>query len=229
MPTRTLAQIRTDVKVMAGMSVTAGHAAQSDAILTGKINIAQRQLALQYQFPELHLEQDLAIAATDNTYGLPSDIGLNEAMEVWCSWGSEWVPVTYGIGRMEQSVLSSTQHSWPIRKWEIRVSDTDDAQVLYVWPTPSQAGTLRFSGQKAVVDMAADADRSTLDGTLIALYTAGGILAQQKSADAQLRLSEAAAHAEALMSRQSATRDPVQLSRRHTTRVRPYLDYIPPS
>lgn len=228
MPTQSLSDLRTAIRARAGHSITAGHAAQNDAILTNIINQVQRQLALEYQFPELHLEQDVTLAAGDNTYAFPSDIGINGTMDVWCEWGSEWRPVTHGIGALEQSIYSDTQQSWPIRKWEVRVSDTDDSLTLYVWPTPSQAGKLRFSGQKTPVDMSADSDRSTLDGTLLTLQTAGLLLARQGAQDAQLTLSEAQRLAANLVHRQSVTKRPVNTGRRVQMHRRPYLDFIPP-
>lgn len=229
MPSLTLAEIQTFVKAEAGISLTAAHTAQSDAVLTHRINMAQRELAMEFTFPETHLEQDLAMVAGTASYAFPSKLGLSETAEVTCDFGSEWVPVRYSIGLVEQSIYTPTQSSWPVEKWEVRISPTDATTTLTVWPTPSQAGTLRFSGYKAIVDMTSGTDASTLDGTLIALRVAGYILARQRAQDADLMLSRAAARAGYLMTRQTATQAPIPLGRRRGVQLRSRLDFLPAS
>lgn len=229
MPTLTLDQIRRLVRAEAGQSLNGAHAAQSEDILAERINAAQRELSLLYRFPAMHIEQDVSIVAGTTAYAFPANLGLEEVADVWCSFGSEWLPVAAGIGIEEQSTYAPAIQTWPIRKWEVRVSPTTAAQTLVVWPTPSQAGTLRMSGRKAITPMVAGTDPSTLDGTLIALHVAGLILDRAKAQDAQIMQARALRMGEALMRAQTATQAPVDLGRRRTHfSPRPGIDYIPP-
>lgn len=227
MPTATLAEIRQAVRGEAGMSLSATTGAQGDAILTQRINTAQRHLATEYHWPELQIEQDLPIIAGDVIYAFPTHLGLNETMEVWVNYGADWQKVTYGIGLYERSSYGTNEVGWPIQRWEVKTTDVDDTQEIEVWPKPSQGGTLRFTGQKAVADMAADTDRSSIDYLVIAYYVAGLELAKRGKQDAEVMLSAARRRAETLIGRQLATAPKLVIGRPREQRPRPGIDYIP--
>jgi len=229
MPTLTLTELLKRTRAEAGQSITTVHNAQSDAILTEKLNAGQELLATEYRFPELQVETTITTIIGTSTYSFPTDLDLNQTCEVWCSLGSVWVPVRYGIGRTERSAYPASTQSWPVLRWEVKVgTGATQTKTIELWPEPSAIGTIRMTGHKIMQAMTTGTDVSTIDGTLLSLYTAGNLLARQKAADAELVLSRAQRHASNLISRQLETAAAPSMSvRPKGPQPRPYLDYIP--
>jgi len=97
---------------------------------------------------------------------------------------------------------------------------------------PSQAGTLRINGRRALSAMVADADYSTLNGSLIGLHVAADILARNKAEDAKVKMNEAQRLLRNLARRQTANkRKPFVLGggipSSWAQQLRPGIDYIP--
>lgn len=60
-----------------------------------------------------------------------------------------------------------------------------------VWPVPVTAQTIRFTGQRALIDMVEDDDVCDLDDMLLVYFVAGEKLMRSKQADAQLKMQMA--------------------------------------
>lgn len=219
-----LAAIRAAIRTEAGYSPQQATGSASNDNLTALVNTTIKKLVVLYELPEMHVEYDLSLVAGTRTYDFPTGIGLNQTMEVWCEFGSDWIPVSYGIGRYQQSVYTATEQSWPVQFWEWR----QDLAQLVVWPTPSQAGTLKFSGVREPADLVNDSDTPVIDGMLIALYAAYLLLRRAGAEDAESKAGEFERYRQALLARQMGTATPANLAGgRSVSRGRPYLDYTP--
>ena len=140
--------------------------------------------------------------------------------------------------------------AWPPRRWRNcavfneTTQQTQPAAQFEVWPTPARQGddasvspySLRIEGNAPINALVEDTDICVIDATLIVLFAAAEILAQQKSESASLKLQKANQYRRMLIARLGAQqRNMRSLSKdgghmgplADGRRLTPYLDFIP--
>lgn len=157
----------------------------------------QQWVAGEYDFPYLEDRFDVQVPVHGRYVAFPTldNSGANLAMnmerpyKVERFWVNTWEPLEYGIGADEYNAYNSDQAGQfqdPISRWRWSSDDTGSGVGQFeVWPVPVTAQTVRFTGQRALKALVADADKAELDDQLLVLLVAADLLARSKQADAQ--------------------------------------------
>ena len=165
----------------------------------------QRDFALAYDWPFLQHDWDLACAGgsrylnipTSDTRGVSVTINFERPVTVNNKLSSLWNETTYGIGIEQYNYLEGTANPQdPIRRWRM-VTNTSEAlnpDQVEIWPVPVTAQTLRFTGQRNVLTLTADADKADLDDLLLAYFVAADYLAFRGLENAPMALAKAQSH-----------------------------------
>lgn len=223
-----LSVIRNEVLIEAGYSTEPGHSAYSKERIDQLINRYERRLALDpsLDWPALKFEQEVTVSANTQFANLPADITFTMIESAHVRFGDDWLPIYHGIEMQHRSIYNSTQRAEPIMRWEIQHPGNVSFEV---WPIPSTAQTLRFSGQKSFGAMSDDTDTCVVDADVLVMLVAAQILGRDRKEDAALLMDQGMEHARMVCKRQgSMKREGVQLARRPGIILRPGLDFIPP-
>lgn len=194
-----------------------------------------------FEWPHLRLFKDVALSAGVRFYDYPRGLPFDAVSKIHYQEGSFWRPMRYGVTPEDYSVFGGeNQQSWPPQKWMTRptynetTGRTDPVGQFEIWPVPNRAGTIRFEGQAPLNPLVNDSDEAILDDTLIVLFAAAEVLANQKAEGAQLKLQKAQQFQRKLLNQLGANKRPMRqlsMSGGSTTSPRhgptPYLDYIP--
>lgn len=168
----------------------------------------QEELWVAFTWPDLTIRADIQTAAGQYIYPYPANLAFDQIRESFVAGQSsaDWTPIGYGIGETYISPLGdNTERSDPVQAWDVE-SDT----TFRVWPTPNTGNSwLRFKGNKPLSAFAADADMSTLDATLIILFTASDLLARAKAEDAPSKLQKAQRHLTKLLGNKISAKNKV--------------------
>ena len=165
----------------------------------------QEHIYAEHDWPFLLVDRDIPLLTGSRFYAFPTDMAFDYVNAAWAREGSPpgtWLPVYWGVGPEEYNGSDSDagETSWPVRKWHVRDGG------LEVWPNPSQPGTLRLRGRRALAPLVDDDDVSTLDGQVIVLFAAAEVLARQKTEDASLKLAKAQRLLRSILARQGANK-----------------------
>lgn len=204
-----LSELRRMLRAETGQSINPAQGVNAQGQYDLALARQQRELWLANDWPHLSYPVDIALAIGQRLYDYDALMPFDaiDAAYVKNSSG-KWDPVSYGIDTLCYNEYSETDRSWPVRRWANRVKITSGKVVpagqFEVWPTPDQVGTLRFVGTAVPNALVADSDVAVLDDTLIVLFAAAEILAEQKSERAALKLQKANQHLRMLMAAQSA-------------------------
>lgn len=221
-----LSTIRKEVMLEAGLSAQAGHSTGQIEKINQMINRVERAMLLEHEWPTLHFEETLTVAADTQVINLPTNITFTMIDTVHVAYGSEWLPVTHGIGARERTIYNDTQRAMPISRYEVSANNPNQMEV---WPIGGAAQTLMVQGTKTVGAMAEETDTCALDADVIVLRVAAEILGRENKADAELKLSSAVKLTDAILKRQGASkRENLNFGVRRGRMWRPGIDYIPP-
>jgi hypothetical protein len=223
----TLADLRKEVAIEAGFSTESGHIAHSKERLNQLINRTERWMALKDSWPSRSYEEEVTITADSSTGTLPTNLTFTQISDARVLYGTTWLPITHGITPDDRSIWNATQRALPIQKWELQPG----TNTFEVWPIPPQAQTLRFTGQKTIGAMVADDDTCALDGDVIVLRVAAGILGRDRKEDAQIMLQLAQSLTNDILKLQGGVKqEPITLGRGGDRGPMPRagIDFIPP-
>lgn len=159
-----------DLRGELGQSLNPSQATQVAPAHKVKLQRVQRMLWADFAWPHLRTRWDVAMAAGQRYYDLPSGLALERVEKAEVDWGSNWLPLTRGIGGDEYNAFDSAddERSDPVLRWEAR----PDGQ-FEVWPMPAtNTQTVRFTGIGALAAFVDEADVCTLDRDLIVLSAA---------------------------------------------------------
>lgn len=221
-----LSEIRDEVMLEAGLSTQPGHSTASISRINQMINRTERTMLLENEWPMLHFEERLEVAADAKLVDLPVNITFTQIESVHVAYGDQWLPVHHGIGARERMIYNENERATPIFRYEYSANNPGQ---LEVWPIGSTAQTLMVEGSKTVGTMKEETDTCSLDADVIVLRVAAEILGRENKADAELKLSQASKLTNDILKRQgSRKREPLNLGRRRTRMLRPGIDYIAP-
>lgn len=225
-----LSQLIQDLRAEAGQSMLLAHGIQTREAVAYLLNRTQTELSTTYDWPRLKFERNIALVAGSRYYNFDADIPFEGIREVWCSNGPIWNRVSPGITPAHLSEINSDldQRGYPVQYWEAN----NDQNQIEVWPIPNNPGTLKIIGYRPPAKMLDDEDVCEIDGTVIVMFAASELLAEQKSPMAPLKLQRAQEHLRRVMGASTSRKNsPFVLggaAAGSTTRKwRPGIDYIP--
>jgi hypothetical protein len=209
---KTLAELRFRLRGMIGQTLNTSAAQGGDEHLNLALAEKQIWLAGEFDWPFLQQRWDLPIAAGVRYVAVPGTplephdetavaINWDRSVTVEVKYGNKWLCLSKGIGASEFNWKDSDEDATgnPIMAWRMAsnlVERTDvDTDMIEVWPIPSVAQTIRFTGQRQLLPLydyqenAADNDENVadLDDILLLYLTAAEILAVLDQKDAQIK------------------------------------------
>lgn len=195
-----LSTLRRMLKVECGDSLTAGTGIDAD--LNALLETEQELLATMSDWAMLETRWDVAVAAGARYLNLPN-YNQSRPVVVETLWAQHWTEVCYGIDSEQYNRYDSDrgQTGAQIEKWRlVPVTETGAQQTFEVWPLPSIAQTVRFTGQLRMLPLLTDEDVCTLDAQMLVMFAAAKRLALLGKNEAQFKLAEAQAIASTLRS-----------------------------
>lgn len=183
-------------------------AQETNTVFDTELNYAlangQKKLASSFDWPFLQDRWDATAAAgignryvalpTTNIRSISSTINLERPLLVERKYNSLWAPIDHGIGSEQYNWIDSdsgrTQD--PIQRWQLdtNTGDATNADQFEVWPVPVTSQTVRFTGQRAVRALSADADKADLDDLLIVYFAAMEYLTLRNLANSTLAVKK---------------------------------------
>lgn len=221
-----LSEIRDEIMLETGLSTQPGHSTSSIGRINQMINRTERTMLLENEWPMLHFEERLMVAADSKLVDMPTNISFTQIESVHVAYGDQWLPVHHGIGARERMIYNDGQRAMPIARYEYSANNPGK---LEVWPIGGSAQELMVEGSKTVGSMKEETDTCSLDADVIVLRVAAEILGRENKADAELKLSQASKLTNDILKRQgSRKREALNLGRRPKQILREGLDYIAP-
>lgn len=187
-----------------------------DAELNALLSNEQKLYASSYDFPFLIHRWDLSCVAGSRFLALPTTtsstgdlnashvINFDRPVKVEVKFNTVWLPVLYGITSAELSCHDSDldERIDPIQRWRFasNTSEAANADKIEIWPLPAATQVMRFTGQRALLTLSADADKADLDDMLLVYSVA------VKKATRSSLIEEAQTHLAAAKTRELQTR-----------------------
>jgi hypothetical protein len=226
MASDTLANMVRNLRSEAGHSLAVSQGVNQVETLKYILKRTQEELHTAFVWPALKIRVNIPAVVGQQVYPFDATMPFEQIKEAWCasSNGTNWSPVGYGLTEdLIKPDGNNTQSGTPIQFYEVAPGG------FRVWPTPSQAGTIRFVGQKPLAPFIADSDMSTLDATLIVLFAAAELLARAKAEDASVKMQKAQRHLTKLLAGQISVKNKVSTMGAYAGRSTPTpgIDYIP--
>lgn len=236
-----LLEMRTMLLAETTQSLHAGQSLAMRDAYNVQLRRTQDEQWLMFEWPHLRLDVDINLQPGVRHYDYPPGVAFENILGIHYPVGNLWNKMSYGIKPETYSAFGGENvQSWPPLKWQSRAGfnpetrKTDPFGKIEVWPVPNREGTLRVVAQAPVNPLVDDADTSVIDGTLIVLFAAAEILANQKSEGAQIKLQKAQQYQRKLLQKLGGQKRDIRTlsgAGGSTTgagrRPTPYLDYIP--
>ncbi len=189
-----LSDLLVQLRAEAGHSVLTAAGIDNKAALVQILNSVQDVLYDDFNWPFKKIMPFLNLTTGTRYYDLPASIDFEHIVNVAVYYNATPVPISKGIGYSEYAIYDSeaSVKSTPVQRWDIKFTGTKEQ--IEVWPVPEDnTQKLQFVGVQKLVRMVNDADKATIDDTLLVLTCAAEILARQKNEDAPLKQKRAAA------------------------------------
>lgn len=224
--TATVREMLDDLRAEIGASMSGNFNISVQDAHIAKMRRVQRELYAANDWPDLVMEEQATVSAGDQYLPALTYLDYEQINEVWCRSGGSWTPMCYGIGPREYNQYNPADddRSFPVQRYRYDASQPG----IEIWPLPNQSATFLLHGQRGLAPLREVTDSSTLDHTLIVLFTAADILASLKKEDASLKIQQAQNYLRSLRKNLiSHKRRVTGLTNGPTVAPRAYLDYIP--
>lgn len=172
-----------------------------ETISPGRVTVNNQLLNNQQSFLDnqhayLRGKTVVTLAAVVGTryYNVPDGIDFDRLEEpVFTNMKGFHYEMEYGIKQSDYNVFQSDigQTSSYVYRWQlINIAGT---LKIELWPVPSVAQTIEFTGLLKLTQMAADSDTCVVDDLVLVLFTAAEILARGGAGDAGAKAAKAKA------------------------------------
>ena len=189
-----LRDMLTDLRAEIGHSTNVAHGINDRETLLYYLNRTQLDLYRDYDWPQLIVDRDVALADGQRYYNYPVDLAFDDITHVWVMINTVYAELGYGITPYDMTLWNSDTgfKSWPTQKW---MHHPDDNR-FELWPVPDASATaahsiVRMRGTKTVFKMVNDSDEATLPDNLIVLFSAVELLQRDGAKDAPIKLQRA--------------------------------------
>ena len=191
MPTATLDELILAVRAEIGDSTNVAMGLDALPAFRQLLKRVQEVYYLDYDWPNLIFNPEEPLTANERYYTFDNGVNFERIFKVWVLDAGQWREMEYGIdpGHYNISNPELGQTEAVPRRW----CHYGDNQ-FEVWPMPSADTKIKFRCIRALPRLSAGTDSCLIDSTLLILAAAAEMLAKQKSADAQLKLSMATNH-----------------------------------
>ena len=240
-----LSELRYELLAETFQSLNPQQTTSSLSFYNYQLQRVQREQWNDIEWPHLTIYHDMPMVPGQRYYDYPPELPFDSIFRIWWPQGVNWVPLDYGINPQTYAAMGGELvQAWPPRRWrncaqyDPTSGSTQAAAQFEVWPIPppGQPYSLRIEGNAPLNSLIEDTDTCVIDATLVVLFAAAEILAQQKSESASLKLQKANQYRRMLIARLGAQqRSMKSLSRdgghmgslNDGRRLTPYLDFIP--
>jgi hypothetical protein len=240
-----LSELRRELMAETFQSLTPSQTTSSTPYYNYALERVQWEQWNDIEWPHLTIYKDMPMVAGQRYYTYPPQLPFDSIFRIWWPQGVNWVPLDYGINPQTYATMGGEfVQAWPPRRWRNcaiyneATGTTNPAAQFEVWPIPpsNQSYSLRIEGNAPLNPLVNDTDVCVIDATLVVLFAASEILAQQKSESASLKLQKANQYRRMLIARLGAQqRSMKSLSKDgghigalgDGRRLTPYLDFIP--
>jgi len=160
-----------------------------------------QQIFLDNQNGYLRGKATDTLAATVGTryYTPPTGVDLDRLEEpVYTNLANFRYRLEYGITQDDYNIYRSDQNvtGSPCFRWQL--VNISSALKVELWPIPSTAQTLTFTGVLPLVEMTSDSSTCVIDDMALVLFTAAEILARKGAGDAGAKAAKAKAYLDKL-------------------------------
>ena len=240
-----LSELRRELLAETFQSLNPAQTTSSTPYYNYALDRVQREQWNDIEWPHLTIYKDMPMVIGQRYYDYPPQLPFDSIFRIWRPEGVNWVPLGYGINPSTYATMGGENvQAWPPQRWancahfdEVNMRTLPAAQ-FEIWPTPgpSLPFDIRVEGNAPLNPLIEDTDICVIDATLIVLFAAAEVLAQQKSESASLKLQKANQYRRMLIARLGAQqRSMKSLSRdgghmgplAGGHRLTPYLDFIP--
>lgn len=200
----TLGEIKRLVRSHAKLSQNPGMNTSIETSMTDLINTTQETLWLAHDWNAKWTMHTKALLATQRYYDFPATLDHNFITNVQVRWAqNSYRDVLMGIDGREYNAVDSEADNTRdyVQKWDYYVDPASLTPQFEIWPIPvSNDQTLYFKGMTKLTTLVSDGNRSELNGTLIALFTAASMLGKE----GKTKLAEANAYLSMLRKRNNS-------------------------
>jgi hypothetical protein len=214
----TLSNLVTMLKAELGDSLSAG--TQSDAVYKKLLESKQKFLVTEFVFPFLEDRWDSSVVAgsrflnfpTANIQSVTVAIDHEQTLKAEVKYNDLWRPMEYGIGSDEYNTFDSDadERSDPIQRWRYQGTQFE------VWPRPTTAQTVRFTGQRVLSALTDNDHTADLDDVLLVLSVAVPLMLKSKNPAVSQKASEANRRLLRLLAKYSTRDEQVILGQRQS-------------
>ena len=180
-----LGTLLTMLKAELGDSLQAGVAVADNNRYIQLLNNKQLELASYFDEAFMRVRPVVNINGGSRINTLPVNINFERPHTCEVLWNQVWTPLVYGITEEDYNNLNSLAvppvTSDPILKW-MMFPDVNQTS-FEVWPIPTSAQQIMFTGQQTVTTMALTTDTALLDDLLLVLAVASQELKRRELAD----------------------------------------------
>lgn len=184
-----------------------------DALKT-LVNRVYTTLYNKYDWPFLRTRfTPITVSAGQRYKDLPSALNIERVEEVIVWYNDLAYKIEKGISPQDYAIWNpdDDERSDPIQRWDYLYVEEQSAPQIEVWPLPSVAQELQFTGIRNISRLVADADKCKIDDDLVVLYAVAELAARQQNKDADLKLAAANDHFNWLKARYRTTQQSLSL------------------
>lgn len=205
----TLTELLAELRDEARLSGDVAHGSHLNARHKALLRRTQEDLHAAHDWPALRLVRTATVPAGQRFTAYPTHIRFQNIIGAFASDTSgRWIELAHGIGVDELNLHDSdadVRRPQPVR-WAHYLDPGDEVisgNMFELWPIPDREVKIRFEAKRQLLPLVDDADVTTLDGPLIAMFAAAEMLAAQKAEDAPFKLQKAQQRFDLLRSRQT--------------------------
>ena len=196
----TLSDLIEEVKAEIGAEASSR---SNDNGIRQSLKRTQRKWWLDFRPSFLDIKVMVNVPAGTQYIDLPDKISYEGMKQLYLKFGDYYYELNEGVEVVDYSYRDSfaDERSYPVLSWQRYERETtqgegDDAVIvrtdgIELHPIPAVDVDVVFDATKNLNPFEADTDRSTLDGTALALSVAGELLIRSKQNDGYIKVKEA--------------------------------------
>ena len=186
---KTLDQLTEMLRAEIGASTNASMGLNSRPAEYQVLRRTEEFLYNDFDWPQFVIDREKNIEGGVQYYDFTNtEIDFNRIYQAWVLDANVWRPMIYGITPEDYNVSNpefGTMQSRPLKWQHYEVNQFE------IWPVPTLDTRIKFRCIRAYKEMESGSSTCSLDANLIVLFAAAELLARNKSADAQLKLTAA--------------------------------------